>query len=177
VHYGLGGHFAKVVACLYEDCVADIYINDEVSGQFPVARGVCQGDTLSPLLFILTLNPLLEWLQEGQPGYTFGKGLCVPIIAYCDDLALLSDSAVGMRAAFAKLLQFCRWAGLEVNPAKSVYSCTRGALAALAVPDYNTLGAVCHPITVLSRSKSYKYMGVWINLDGSWEHQKKWVKE
>ena len=38
----------------------------------PIQRGTIQGDTLSPYLFIIFLEPLLRWLQRGTNGYTFG---------------------------------------------------------------------------------------------------------
>ena len=38
----------------------------------PIERGTIQGDTLSPFLFLVFLEPLLRWLQSGGRGYEFG---------------------------------------------------------------------------------------------------------
>ena len=37
----------------------------------PIQRGTIQRNTLSQYLFIIFLEPLLRWLQQGNNGYTF----------------------------------------------------------------------------------------------------------
>jgi hypothetical protein len=58
----------------------------------PIAihRGTIQGDTLSPYLFIIFLEPLLRWLDQGKLGYTFKtSSITISSAAYADDLAIL----------------------------------------------------------------------------------------
>ena len=59
----------------------------------PIQRGTIQGDTLSPYLFLIFLEPLLRWLQIGKNGYTLGTfKLTISSAAYVDDLAIISDN-------------------------------------------------------------------------------------
>ena len=56
----------------------------------PIQRGTIQGDTLSPYLFLIFLEPLLRWLQQGNNGYTFGTSkIEISSAAYADDLAAI----------------------------------------------------------------------------------------
>ena len=58
----------------------------------PIQRGTIQGDTLSPYLFIIFLEPLLRWMQRGNNGYTFGtSNTTINSAAYADDLANLAN--------------------------------------------------------------------------------------
>ena len=58
----------------------------------PIQRGTIQGDTLSPYLFIIFLEPLLRWLERGNNGYTFGTSkITINSAAYADDLASLTN--------------------------------------------------------------------------------------
>ena len=58
----------------------------------PIQRGTIQGDTLSPYLFIIFLEPLLRWLERGNNGYTFGTSqTIINSAAYADDLATITN--------------------------------------------------------------------------------------
>ena len=61
---------------LYENATTQVKLPSGVcTGQIPVERGTIQGDTLSPFLFLLYMEPLLRWLHVGGHGYVH---TCIP---------------------------------------------------------------------------------------------------
>jgi hypothetical protein len=58
-----------------------------------ISRGTIQGDTLSPYIFIIFLEPLLRWLEKDNMGYHFSTSTSTcTTTAYADDLEILSDN-------------------------------------------------------------------------------------
>ncbi len=117
------------------------------------------------------LNPLLAWIEQGNAGHTFPNGLTIPVVAFCDDVALVGRRAEDLEEAVHKMALFSAWAGLEVNPSKSAHACSRASRpAVLRVPDAtSTTGSTTIPHT--TQSTSYRYMGVALNLDLNWAAQ------
>eukprot|EP00959_Pyramimonas_sp_CCMP1952_P335444 7023467-Pyramimonas_sp.AAC.2 len=81
-----------------------------------MGRGTIQGDTLSPLLFVIFIDPLLRWLEEGNREYKFETSDAkLGSMAYADDLAIVTDRVAHLHTQAAKVDYFCTWAGLEMN--------------------------------------------------------------
>ena len=49
--------------------------SNQVVGEVCIKRGIYQGDSLSPLLFVLALIPLTPVLRNVKAGYNLGNGL------------------------------------------------------------------------------------------------------
>lgn len=64
--------------------------NGDIKG-IAMKVGVKQGDPMSPHLFNLAIDPLLLMLEERGVGFGQGTGK-VTVLAYADDLVLLSNS-------------------------------------------------------------------------------------
>jgi hypothetical protein len=76
-----------------------------------IQKGTIQGDTLIPYLFIIFLEPLLRWLQQGNNGYTFGTSkVKISSAAYADDLAAIANKLESLQIQLNKLDKFCEWA-------------------------------------------------------------------
>ncbi|XP_042142950.1 uncharacterized protein LOC121833600 [Ixodes scapularis] len=57
--FGFSSESAQLFAALYSDLRSDLFLNGSLVARFPVTRGVRQGCPLSPVLFVLSLEPFL----------------------------------------------------------------------------------------------------------------------
>ena len=62
----------EVIAELYTDAITKIKLDFAETGPLKIERGTIQGDTLSPLRFLILIEPLLRLLQSGGRGYKYG---------------------------------------------------------------------------------------------------------
>lgn len=60
----------------------------ETFGDLQIRRGIFQGDSLSPILFCMALNPLSEVLHKTGKEYQLGSGKKINHLLYMDDLKL-----------------------------------------------------------------------------------------
>ena len=62
------------------------------TGPISIKRGIFQGDSLSPLLFTMSLNPLSKELQKTGYGYQVDEQTKINCLFYVDDLKLYGTS-------------------------------------------------------------------------------------
>ena len=62
------------------------------TGPIRIKRGICQGDSLSPSLFTMSLNPLSQELQKTGYGYQLDEQTKINHLLYVDDLKLCGTS-------------------------------------------------------------------------------------
>jgi hypothetical protein len=98
-----------------------IFIGEHFGKTLPIfiQRGTVQDDTLSPYLFIIFLEPLLRWLQQGDNGYTFGTSrVKISSAAYADNLAVIANKLEILQTQLNKLDKICEWAGMDLGISK-----------------------------------------------------------
>ena len=85
---------------------------------FKVTNGVRQGDTISPTLFNLYTNDLVDELNALKCGVDI-DGRCVSILLYADDVVIMSDSEDKLQKMINCVYSWCRRWRLCVNLAKT----------------------------------------------------------
>ena len=89
-----------------------------LSGSFRLCGGVRQGVVLSPIIFILYVNDIIEDLQKQGFGCRIGTGH-LACIMYADDLVLLSPSLNALQLMTDQCKMSCESLGLSLSVSKS----------------------------------------------------------
>ena len=91
-HYNLPQWLQSYINSLYSNICASITTPLYHTARIQLAKGVFQGDTLSPILFLLAINPILRYLaKESSYGYLFHNKR-VNALAYADDLTVITSN-------------------------------------------------------------------------------------
>ena len=114
----IDGKFYWSLKSLYSSTSSCLKINGELTNFFDIHNGVRQGDPLSPTLFSLFIDGLIQELKSLNLGVDIG-GLILTLLAYADDLVLLSYSEENMQKLLDCLTKWCAKWRLSINNAKS----------------------------------------------------------
>ena len=100
----------KLLLVMYSNIDGFVKWNDFKSDKIKIWNGVRQGGVISPLLFALYLDILIERLINTNVGCFIGR-MCISVLVYADDIVLLSPT----RKAMMKLLSVCELFGEEFS--------------------------------------------------------------
>ncbi len=170
--YGMNKEFTKVIASLIEDTHTRVITQYGLTKRIQIGKGVRQGDVISPTLFILWLNPLLDILEKKNTGYKCrGGSIRIPILAFADDLAICAKSRKQLLKIYNKLTEYCTYYHMDVSPSKSGYM-HLNTDEPWEAPMYKN-----KPIKIISDKSTYKYLGCEININLNWDIQKKILED
>lgn len=153
--FGLGPNFINIIKTFYSDPVATVNTNGLMSDGFPVRRGCRQGCPLSPLLFILFIQPLAEAIRINPDisGVRVGDENRT-ISLFADDILLyLNKPEESIPAVLKSIATFSALSGFKINLGKSV-----------ATPFNIPLDMPVQSPFQVSR-KGFKYLGIFITPD------------
>ena len=146
----IGGPFISWVKLLLKSGRMSLLLNGWMQPAFEPTRGVKQGDPLSPLLFLLSLEPMCNLLrQHSQDGLQIGSR-CVTGAYFADDSTLFSKSVSGLRHQLELVRTYCVASGAKLNYSKCVTLVLNRQAQLPELPD----------IRVLPDGESVKYLGV-----------------
>lgn len=166
---GIPATVAAYISGMYRDCFTAIRTRDG-DIRIEMKRGVKQGDPLSPLIFNLVLEPLLERLQE--TGGVEIEGMKLSCAAFADDIACF---AINAPEAERQLQMVADYLGrldmsLSVNKCSSIEYVPNRKTWYTKNPSLKVNG---NAVPSLSPSETFRYLGAkvspWRGMLGGFE--------
>ena len=124
--------------------------------------GVRQGCTLSPVLFNLFINDIMDQLMEANVSKPTIAGKDLPGLLYADDLVICSKSVNGLQDALNRLEIYCRKNSLKVNVNKTKIIAFKNGTVYAKEEKWSYKGKE------LEKVKIFTYLGVKFAMNGRW---------
>ena len=148
---GFGAEFVQWIKLLYTDPQAHLVINQNIQPALNPTRGVKQGDPLSALLFVLTIEPLGNLLRSHEEyGVCLNADHTSTSTFFADDSTLLGSSITNLQAQLGLVDEYCRGSGAKLNLSKSM----------LLALNRNHDCPLLPGVQVLGRTETVKYLGI-----------------
>jgi len=124
--------------------------------------GLKQGDSVSPLLFSLALQKVIQSIKVAPSSIRIGKEQ-LNVLAYADDIALIGKNEIEIRKLFVEMENIARKFRLQINHEKTKYmiverknSLKENKMGHLKIKNYK-----------YERVENFKYSGVILNEDNN----------
>ena len=117
---GFKPEFRRWISMMYHNPQAEVQVNGRSSGVIAIERSVRQGCPLSPLLYVLALEPLLRRLKfEGTSpalhGIPFVGRLTAKVSTLANDITVFVSHRLDIEAVKEAVVEYERIAGAKVN--------------------------------------------------------------
>ena len=131
--------------------------NGESLGEVDINRGIFQGDSLSPLLFIAVMIPLSTLLKREMKGYQFGQdGQLINHLLFMDDLKLYGRTEAELEGLVKVVGEYSQDIGMEFGLDKCGVLVIRNGVKerheGIMLPDGELMKEI--------DESGYKYLGV-----------------
>jgi hypothetical protein len=150
--------FINIISFMYENQYACVKYKNSLSNSWNIKNGVRQGGVLSPFFFSCYIDEILEKISTSGKGTKLGLSYS-NIIAYADDLVLISPSVEGLQFLLNLANNETNLIGLKFNPKK----CAIMKFGRRSFKNIDSKPMFQLDNVNLKQVEEFKYLGVYIN--------------
>ena len=117
--HGIDGHFYQSVKSILSNTKSCVWLNNGVQTEwFDINCGVRQGDSLSPTLFSIFINDVVDHLKSNCPSLQIGDAN-LNCLLYADDMVLIGENEESLQCLLKELGNWCNNWRVKVNESKT----------------------------------------------------------
>ena len=118
-YLGIGGKLYKLLNNMYSNTTSCVKLPQGITESFNSKVGIIQGNSLSPILFIIFIDDISRIFCPLQCDAVSLDTIKLNSLTYADDLLILSSSSIGLQNALDQLQNYSTKWGLEINTDKT----------------------------------------------------------
>ena len=163
---GIGTLMYNLIHNMYLTSKARLSVKtgNTMTNSFNSEIGVYQGDVLSPLLFNLYVNGIVQCFNETCESPKLDS-TPVNCLLYADDIVIISTSQEGLQNSMNKLNMYCKSWDLKVNTEKT-------KAMVFSKRKEKTYTNVTYEGKSIQTVDTYRYLGVQLNCNGKFDTTK-----
>ena len=156
--FGVAENIKTLLVNSMEKWKVILYSGNSELGEVEIKRRIFQGDSLSPLVFVLALIPLSLILRKVKAAYKFSESKeKINHLLFMNDLKLYSQSEKGLDSLVQTVCVFSEDIGMEFGIEKcAMLIMEKGKIVksvGIELPDHKVIKS-------LQEGDSYKYLGI-----------------
>ena len=155
--FGIADNIKQLLIDSMKKWKTELTSSGEVLGEVEIKRGIFQGDSLSPLLFVISLIPLTLILRKMKAAYHFVNKEKMNHMLFMDDLKLLAKNEKGLDSLVHTVRIFSEDIGMEFGIEKCAMLVLKGGKRTrsegIELPGDKIIKS-------LNENDGYRYLGV-----------------